>query len=313
MKSPLVSILIPVFNREKLIAHCIQSALDQTFQDFEVVVVDNCSTDQTWEVCQQFAAKDARVRVFRNNENIGPVRNWQRCIGEAKGEFGKILFSDDLLHPQNLEKTVPYLTDNAEVGFVISTIHLGGSPEDARLEARFADKTGVYPSSSFIEASLFGGEVSVSPGNALLRLADLRKNLLLEIPSPTIKNFLAHGAGPDLLIYLLTAQAYPSIAFVNEPLCFFKSHEGSITASTKAQEINRYYTQASIWFAERYLSEQERNRYLVYAWYRTCQSSRPKRWVKPSTFLRDFSSNTDISLFFPILKFALSKLSRKFV
>jgi len=81
---PKVSILIPVFNRKDYIAECIQSALDQTFTDFEVVVVDNASEDGTWEICQQFAANDQRVRIFQNDTNIGPVRNWRRRKGSLE-------------------------------------------------------------------------------------------------------------------------------------------------------------------------------------------------------------------------------------
>src|SRR5437879_4126737 len=99
MTVPLVSILIPLYNREQLLGPCIQSALDQTVRGFEVVIVDNASTDGTWQVCQAFAAKDSRVRIFRDPVNIGPVRNLQRCIQEARGQYGKILFSDDLIKP----------------------------------------------------------------------------------------------------------------------------------------------------------------------------------------------------------------------
>src|SRR2546427_6401542 len=107
MTAPLVSILIPVYNRKQLVGPCIQSALDQTVREFEVVIVDNASTDGTWQVCEAFAAKDKRVRVIRDPLNVGPVRNWQRCMQEAGGLYGKILFSDDLIEPTFLERTLP--------------------------------------------------------------------------------------------------------------------------------------------------------------------------------------------------------------
>lgn len=312
MKIPQVSILIPVFNREKLIADCIQSALNQTFTDFEVVVVDNQSSDGTWEICTKFAALDNRVRIFRNEVNVGPVLNWQRCINEARGIFGKILFSDDLMVDDFLEKALPMLKNNDEVGFVISAVSLGENPSNARLVANFSDETGVFPSSRFLEASLYGGNVSVSPCNALFRMSDLRKNLTLTIPSPTIKSFLELGAGPDLLFYLLASQTYKSFAYINEPLCFFRSHGGSITA-TKAEDIDRYYIQANIWFLEKYFNQKETNKYYVYAWYRYCQNSRPKRWVQPSSFLRNFTTRSNTPLYLSIVRFLLSRLGRKFI
>jgi glycosyltransferase involved in cell wall biosynthesis len=244
---PTFSILIPVFNRQKYISHCIQSALDQTFPDLEVVVVDTASDDGTWEICQQFAATDSRVRIFRNESNVGPVRNWKRCINESNAPFGKLLFSDDLLEPDFLKKTLPYL-QNPEVGFVFSSARCGENPEDGRIINRYTKKSGVYKNIDFIIKSLFWGDTPHSPGCAIFRTKDLQKNLVLDIPSPTIKDFLTHGAGPDLLLYLLTAKNYPCFAFVDEPLCFFRAHEGSITTSDKNRYLFKCYIQASIWF-----------------------------------------------------------------
>ena len=131
MDQALVSILIPVYNREEFIGECIESALVQTFASIEIVVVDNASTDKTWEICQQFAAKDHRVRVFQNDINIGPVRNWLACVMQARGEYTKILWSDDLIHPDFLEKMLPYLEDPC-VGFVYSSAYIFGTVSQLR-------------------------------------------------------------------------------------------------------------------------------------------------------------------------------------
>src|SRR5579872_7024825 len=101
---PLVSILIPVFNRSELIVQTIKSALMQTIAEIEVIVSDNASTDGTWDVCKTLAKEDQRVRVIRSETNLGPVRNWKRCIEVARGKYAKILFSDDLILPNYLEE-----------------------------------------------------------------------------------------------------------------------------------------------------------------------------------------------------------------
>src|SRR4030067_1594973 len=106
---PKVSILIPVYNRANMVGGCIQSALEQTYQDIEVVVVDNDSTDGTWEICKALSEKDSRLRVFKNDTNIGPVGNWKKCIDSARGAYGKILFSDELLSKDYVEKARPLL------------------------------------------------------------------------------------------------------------------------------------------------------------------------------------------------------------
>jgi len=114
-----VSILIPVYNRENLIEETVQSALNQTYKNIEIIIVDNQSIDKTWEVMQKLAFQDDRIKIFQNDKNMGPVRNWKRCIDEATGDYGKILWSDDLIAPEFLENTVHFL-ENKDIGFVFT-------------------------------------------------------------------------------------------------------------------------------------------------------------------------------------------------
>lgn len=227
-----VSILIPVYNRERYIEACIESALNQTFTDFEVVVVDNRSADRTWEICEAAARRDSRVRIFRNDSNIGPVRNWQRCIAEARGELGKILFSDDLMMPSFLEKTVPFLA-NPEVGLVTTAADISG-----RIEYLWGGRTGKVRTRRYLWDMMHNGRLPVSPGAALLRTADLRRNLI---------DFGRHGIGPDLLLLLLTAKACPAVAHIAEPLVFFRDHPDSISHRRQA-ELARGYAFARLRF-----------------------------------------------------------------
>ena len=308
MSMPKVSILIPVFNRKDYIAECIQSALDQTFTDFEVVVVDNASGDGTWEICQQFAAADQRVRIFRNESNIGPVLNWKRCIGEARGIYGNILFSDDAIAPDYLEKTIPYLI-KSEVGFVFSSVKIGAKPEKTRINYNYASETGIYTMNDFINASLFGGNVPISPGCAIFRIADLKRNLVLDIPSPTIKDFLSHGAGPDVLLYLLTARSYSSFAYIKEPLCFFREHEGSISVADKNQYLSRCYIQAKIWFSETYFRFNQLGDFYIHTWYEYCRFT--SDWKTPSAFLIEYSFNKSRFLFFYLFRLIISRVFLK--
>lgn len=291
--NPIVSILIPVFNRENLIGPCIESALNQTFSDFEIVIIDNASSDNTWEVCCSYAQRDSRIKIFQNSTNIGPVRNWQRCIQEAKGKFGKILFSDDLIYPQFLEKMLPFLEDE-QVGFVFSSVNVGkavpASPE--KVEYLWKKYSGKYPSQEFIMDALFGstGALPVSPGAALFRIPDLHKNLRLEIPSPTLKDFPNHGAGPDLLLYLLTAATYPLVVYVSESLVLFRVHESSITIQHNREKTNylaSHYLQAKIWFAHSYFSNNRcLQRLLARTWIVKC--CKHKKCLSPNQFMRDY-------------------------
>lgn len=74
----LVSILIPVYNRENLIEETVQSALNQTYKNIEIIVVDNQSTDNTWEILQKLASQDERIKIFQNNTNIRPCEKLEK-------------------------------------------------------------------------------------------------------------------------------------------------------------------------------------------------------------------------------------------
>lgn len=294
-RPPLVSILIPVYNRESLVVPCIQSACAQTFNDFEIVVVDNASTDRSLHVCKELAAQDQRIRVVSNDSNIGPVRNWQRCIAEARGTYGKILFSDDLMAPDFLAKTVPFLEDN-DIGFVFTAAIMSKVPFQGDIKCQFTKQTGTFASSLFISMALFNGDLPVSPGGALFRLSDLRSNLLCEIPSPTLTDFSSHGAGSDLLIYLLTASQYPKIAYIYEPLSHFRAHDGSITIGMEYCHLARCYRQTRLWFAEQYLSEKWLKKLYVNEWKRECREG--GKWTLPGSMIGRYSN----------MKYALSPL-----
>lgn len=98
--NPFFTIAIPVFNRLDFFKEALNSVLNQTYSDFEIVIVDDCSTDGTWEYIKTI--KDKNIRIFRNSENIGIVPNWNRCISESRGKWFKFLMSDDLLFPDSL-------------------------------------------------------------------------------------------------------------------------------------------------------------------------------------------------------------------
>ncbi|OIQ89293.1 putative glycosyltransferase EpsE [mine drainage metagenome] len=253
---PKVSILIPVYKREAIIGECIQSALDQSFTDLEVVVVDNASDDGTWQICQQFAAKDHRVRAFRNDTNIGPVRNWLACLAQARGEYTKILWSDDLIHPEFLDKLLPFL-EQPDVGFVYSATDIFTSNRFESIAQYFRNaKTGVYDTAFYINGALLGGDFPGSPGCAIFRTADVRKNLLLQVPNSVNSDFSMHAIGNDLLLFLLTAVEYPKFALVNEPLAYFRAHATSITTSAAKGKIPLHYDLAKGFFAENHVKDE---------------------------------------------------------
>lgn len=245
----LVSVLVPVYNRKDIIIETLNSALSQTYECIEVVVVDNCSVDGTWELISDLAKTDSRLKIFRNDTNLGPVRNWLRCLEEAKGTYGKILWSDDLIAPDFLEQTIPLLKDQ-DVGFVFTATRVFSSdPLHGKLHHSIG-ASGIYDTERFIEGDMNGAGYPVSPGCALFRLQDLRENLLLQIPNSIGSDFSMHAIGNDLLLFLLVSNKYPKYAFVSEVLSFFRAHEGSISIASKNCKLPLHYNLARAHFVE---------------------------------------------------------------
>ena len=247
---PLVSILVPTYNREKYIGACLQSALNQTYRNLEVIVVDNASSDSTWDIVGEIASQDQRVRRFRNEINLGPVRNWERCLAEARGELAKFLWSDDLISPTFVSKTVPWLRDNPEAGFVYTGFEMFCDSDKYRELSWRVGKSGLYPSQAYRQGVLADCRFPPSPGCALFRLEDLRRSLTVVIPNPCNIDLATSGVGADMMFYLKTSLGYPYFAFVDENLSSFRYHPSSLSAASRMGSVPLSYALAKTNFFE---------------------------------------------------------------
>ena len=135
---PLVSICVPAFNAARWIHGALESALAQTYEEFELVVSDNASTDETAEIARGFG--DPRVRVETAARTVGPVQNHNRAIRLSRGAFVKFLHADDLLRPQCLEEMVELALEDDRIGLVFAPrdvlLEQATDPEWAELFAR---------------------------------------------------------------------------------------------------------------------------------------------------------------------------------
>jgi glycosyltransferase involved in cell wall biosynthesis len=220
-------------------------------RDLEVVVVDGASTDGTWDVCLEYAAADPRVRVIREATNAGPVRGWWRCLAEARGTYATFLWSDDLLMPPFLERTLPFLADD-DVAFAYTAAEIGESPGSGTV--RYAlPTTRVIRSDAFVVGSLTTRRrFPVSPACALFRLDDLRRNFVMELGTTPRLDLSATGAGVDLMLFLLAASHRPLVAHIREPLAFFRAHTGSISTGGRGGQVALEYALTKSWFAREY-------------------------------------------------------------
>jgi len=174
--NPTVSVCIPTYMGAELIGTAIESVLFQTFNDFELIIIDNNSTDGTETIVGKY--NDPRIRFLRNDRNLGPEGNWNRCLTEARGRYFKLLPHDDLLSLNCLELQVAVLEADTEeriaLVFCARTIidSLGRSIMTRNYPRH---RGGVISSRSAIRDSLQSGTNLIGePGGVLFRksLAD---------------------------------------------------------------------------------------------------------------------------------------------
>jgi glycosyltransferase involved in cell wall biosynthesis len=119
---PLVSIVTPVYNGEKYLAECIESVLRQTYENWEYLIADNCSTDRSLEIARQYAARDSRLHVFENSEFVPAIENWNRALRHIsqKSKYSKEIHADDMLLPECIERMVATAEAHPTAGVVSS-------------------------------------------------------------------------------------------------------------------------------------------------------------------------------------------------
>jgi glycosyltransferase involved in cell wall biosynthesis len=215
MTKPKVSVCIPSYNNAEYLPQAIESVLFQTFADYELLIIDDCSTDGTAGVATGYAARDGRIRYLANERNLGMVENWNRCIREARGEYVKYVFGDDLLSsPDALGKMVALLDGDSGISLVASSRYYIG------------------PDSSVEHTMSHFKDDLVADGKAIINLTFYEhKNIIGE---PTVvmfrKNQAARGFNPhyrqivdmEMWFHLLEQGKF---AFLTEPLCSFRVHQ----------------------------------------------------------------------------------------
>ena len=171
VSAPLVTVITPVFNTEAYLADCIESVLEQDYENWEYVVVDNRSTDRTLEVAREYAAKDERVRVVEHDAHLGMLANWNRALRELSpaSAYCKVLHADDWLYPECLARMVDVGERNPSAGIVgayrleENRVNLDGLPYWVELA----------PGRDIGRYSLLGGRYLFGSPTALLIRSDL--------------------------------------------------------------------------------------------------------------------------------------------
>ena len=118
MNRPLISVLMVAYNSSKFIREAIESVLRQTYSNFELVIVDDHSSDNTWEIITSY--NDARIRKYRNDSNLGEYPNRYKAISLAVGEYLIFIDGDDVVYPHGLQFMMHYAQEFQDCAMIIS-------------------------------------------------------------------------------------------------------------------------------------------------------------------------------------------------
>jgi Glycosyl transferase family 2 len=216
--APVVSFVVPCYNLAHLLGECVESILAQSYQDFEVLVMDDCSPDNTGEVTRAFA--DGRVMYVRNDQNQGHLRNYNKGIGLSRGKYIWLISADDYLRrPYVLQRYVEVLEAHPEVGYVFCDgVGVTGGVETGRLTSSLhGDRDRICEGHDFLRTLLRWNSVLAPAGMARRECYEMTKGFPLDLP----------WAG-DWYLWCVFALHW-NVAYLAEPMVCYRAHELSMT------------------------------------------------------------------------------------
>lgn len=216
MTRPIVSVAMSVYNAEPYLAAAIESILNQTFKDFEFIIIDDGSTDHSLKTLQKYAIQDQRIRLTsRENRGIPQTRN--EILAQSQGEFIAVMDADDIALPDRLARQVDFLQKHPEVVWV------GGAFEVIDEKSRFLTTFYMAEDNDTIQHLLTEGHTSFLHSTAMIR-----RSSLLQING--YNEAFATGSDLDLWLRLTEIGAVANLAL---PVVKYRLHTRSITSRSR--------------------------------------------------------------------------------
>ncbi len=214
---PKISVCIPVKNGGAFLPLAVDSVLEQSFEDAELIIVDNCSTDGTTEWIEEKAARTPQIRFHKNPFDIGMTANFNACLSRAKGEYIKFLCADDLLVPGCLQRMSRVLDDDVRATLVVGGRKLVNESGEQIATRRYASRNFTMPGWQVINRCIFGANYIGEPSAVMFRRQMAQRGfdkllwLLMDL---------------EMWFYLLEQG---SMANVADEVCAVRQHDGQMT------------------------------------------------------------------------------------
>lgn len=247
MTLPLVSVITAVYNGEKYLVECIESVLTQTYENWEYVIVNNCSTDKTLEIAQAYANRDMRIRVMNNLHHVGAIENHNIALRyiSAQSKYCKVVCADDWLYPECIQRMVQLAEEYSSVAIVGSYAIRGGEIAHVGLPPERSLFNGREVCRFYL---LDGVQVMGAPTTMLYR-SDIVRSETRFFPGPALS--------ADLAACFRSLQHY-DFGFVHQVLAFLRLHDEALSVEQgrlRAFRIDRVAIFAN--YGRIFLSEEE--------------------------------------------------------
>jgi len=218
-QKPLVSVLMPAYNGEPYLIEAIESILNQTLTDFELVIIDDGSTDATWSILQEYAAQDRRIVLERNANNLGLIKTLNKGLSLVRGNFIARMDADDISLPERLEAQLNFLEQYPKVGLVGTAYYRMNSRGEYKLRQPPLDYTGLRWQLLF--------------GTPMCHAATMFRRQLYDIGELTYKDF-PHIEDYDLYARLFRCTQAANLAL---PLYVVRVHDTSVCATYPTEQM----------------------------------------------------------------------------
>ncbi len=220
-----VSICIPVYNGEKTIKDAINSALEQTYKNIEILVIDNMSTDGTADIVK--GMDDRRIVFFQNKENLGMAGNWNECIRKSTGEYIHFLCADDIIKPECIRKKMAVIERFDDVVMVISATDLVNENGSLIVKRRRFKKNVLLDGRTYARRSLRHGNIFGEPSNVLFKKDCIEKTGLFSVD-------LHYTTDWELWIRIATLG---KIVYLDDALTQYRLSSENATSTLKLKKI----------------------------------------------------------------------------
>lgn len=246
----LVSILMPNYNYAQYIEKAIESALNQTYENIELIIVDDASTDRSLELAQPYADRDERVRLFRNERNLGSVGNHNRTVELSRGRYIVVLSSDDYIAPTFVEECMNKLKEYPTAGMAACAMYVADEKGNVTQPAN-------YYGSSFICKGIYQCKVFLMSNTFVPSQVLFRREC---IEDPRVGGAFSEAAGPFIdtdLWYRICL--YYDFLYFDRRLCYYRVHMGSDSRSFEnLRGVMHYYL-----LRQRFITLARGNEYLL--------------------------------------------------